>query len=56
MIVASAKAAGATRFYSHDTECRALASLIMTSYDLPTKDSDNPMFWREMLPGTKPSS
>ena len=25
-------------FYSHDRDCRALASLVMTSHDLPTCD------------------
>jgi predicted nucleic acid-binding protein len=36
MIIASAKAAGATEFYTHDESCRALAKLEMASYDLPT--------------------
>ena len=31
MIVASAKAAGATCFYSHDKNCRTLAALVMTA-------------------------
>ena len=38
MIVASAKAAGATEFYSHDQKCRNLAGLVMTARDLPTGD------------------
>ena len=38
MIVASVHAAGATDFYSHDRQCRALADLVMTSHDLPTDD------------------
>jgi hypothetical protein len=35
MIVASAKAAGATEFYSNDDKCRALADLVMTGRSLP---------------------
>jgi hypothetical protein len=41
MIIASAKAAGATEFYSHDKKCRALASLVLTAHDLPTNDRDD---------------
>lgn len=41
MIVASAKAAGATEFFSHDRKCRALADLVMTARDLPKRDPDN---------------
>jgi len=41
MIVASACAAGATDFYSHDGNCRALASLVMTPHDLPTSDPED---------------
>jgi len=37
MIVATAKAAGATVFYSHDGRCRKMASLVMVSRDLPKK-------------------
>jgi hypothetical protein len=36
MIVASVRAAGATDFFSHDGNCRALASLVMKAHDLPT--------------------
>jgi hypothetical protein len=36
MIVASVRAAGAMEFYSHDRQCLALASLVMTAHDLPT--------------------
>lgn len=43
MIVASAKSAGATEFFSHDRRCRALATLVMTARDLPTRDP-NDMF------------
>jgi predicted nucleic acid-binding protein len=39
MIVATAKASGATQFYSHDKKCRALASLAMEAHDLPKSDS-----------------
>ncbi len=39
MIVASARSAGATVFYSNDKQCRALASLIMTARGLPEKPS-----------------
>ncbi len=45
MIVATAKSAGATDFYSHDRKCRALADIVMTSHDLPTRDP-NDMFLR----------
>ncbi len=41
MIVASAQAAGATDFYSHDIKCRTLAGLIMTAHDRPTRDPDD---------------
>jgi hypothetical protein len=41
MIVASARAAGATDFYSHDKRCRALANLIMKGHDLPTNDPED---------------
>jgi len=37
LIVASAKAAGATTFYSNDRECRMLASLIMEADGLPAQ-------------------
>jgi len=43
MIVAAAKSAGATEFYSHDKKCRALAKRVMKSFDLPTRDP-NDMF------------
>lgn len=43
MVVASAKAAGATQFYSHDQKCRALAKHVMQAHDLP-KDDPNDMF------------
>jgi hypothetical protein len=36
MIVATVRAAGAMEFYSHDRQCLALASLVMTAHDLPT--------------------
>jgi hypothetical protein len=42
-IVASVFAAGAREFYTHDEKCRALAGLIMTARDLPTRDP-NDMF------------
>jgi hypothetical protein len=35
MIVASAKGAGATEFYSNDDKCRALADLVMIGRTLP---------------------
>lgn len=38
MIIASAKSAGATDFYSHDKKCRALAKCVMKAFDLPTSD------------------
>lgn len=41
MIVASAKVAGASVFYSHDEKCRSLAtSARMTAKDLPTHSED----------------
>jgi predicted nucleic acid-binding protein len=43
MIIASARAAGAVEFYSHDQKCRRLASLVMTARDLPI-DDPNDMF------------
>lgn len=46
MIVAAAKSAGATEFYSHDKKCRALANRIMKAFDLPTRDP-NDMFLAE---------
>jgi len=49
MIVASAKAAGATAFYTHDKKCRALARLaVMSDRDLPTHDPDD-MFILEAI-------
>ena len=36
LIIATAKAAGATRLYSHDADCRAVAKLVMEAFDLPT--------------------
>ncbi|HUY32610.1 MAG TPA: hypothetical protein VMV69_07485 [Pirellulales bacterium] len=41
MIVASAHAAGATVFYSHDKKCRALAGLLMKAHALPKNDPDD---------------
>ncbi len=38
MIVAAAKSAGATEFYSNDKKCRALADIVMTGCELPTRD------------------
>jgi len=38
MIVAAAKAAGATKFFSNDKRCRALASIVMEGCELPTRD------------------
>jgi len=45
MIVAAAKSAGATTFYSHDKKCLALAAKVMDSHDLP-KNDPNDMFLR----------
>lgn len=41
LIVASAKSAGATEFYSHDKKCRALANKVMKACDLPSRDPDD---------------
>ena len=46
MIVASARAFGASDFYSHDRNCRALAGLVMNAHDLPVNDPDD-MFLKE---------
>ena len=35
-IIATAKAAGATVFYSHDKRCRKVAALVMQAHDLPS--------------------
>jgi hypothetical protein len=43
MIIASAKAAGATEFYTSDRKCRTLASTMMNGCDLPNHDP-NDMF------------
>jgi predicted nucleic acid-binding protein len=43
MIIATCKASGATAFYSHDADCRALANLVMKGNDLP-KDDPTDMF------------
>ena len=41
LVVASAKMAGATAFYSHDSRCRALATLAgLDARDLPTHSTD----------------
>jgi hypothetical protein len=40
MIVAAAKAAGATGFYSNDKNCRQLAKLVMDANGLPEKPRD----------------
>jgi hypothetical protein len=54
MILASARAAGATEFYTHDKKCRILANLAgLTPHDLPTRDP-NDMFWQETLAAAKP--
>jgi predicted nucleic acid-binding protein len=41
MVIASAKSAGATVFYSHDEKCRKLAARVMKSRDLPKNDPDD---------------
>lgn len=41
MIVAAARSAGATEFYSNDKRCRALADLVMTGCELPTRDPND---------------
>lgn len=40
MIIAGAKAGGATHFYSHDEKCRALADFVMKGRDLPKRGKD----------------
>ena len=51
MIVASAYAAGATDFYSHDQKCRDLAKLLMKAHDLPTDDPDDMFLKNDILSG-----
>lgn len=51
MIVATAKSAGAKDFYSHDKKCRALADLVMTGRDLPTRDPNNMFLEHELRRG-----
>ncbi len=51
MIVASAYAAGATDFYSHDRKCRNLAELLMNAHDLPTNDPDDMFLKNDILRG-----
>jgi hypothetical protein len=51
MIVASAKAAGATDFFSHDRKCRTLAGLVMPAHDLPTQDPDDMFLAGEIARG-----
>jgi hypothetical protein len=46
MIVAAAKSAGATVFYSHDKKCLGLAKMEMDGRDLPKSDP-NDMFLKE---------
>lgn len=40
MIIASAKAAGATHFYTNDKDCRKLAHLVMKGCELPKHAED----------------
>jgi hypothetical protein len=47
LIVASAKAAGATEFFTNDDNCRALANLVMKGRPLPTHSEE--LFINEML-------
>jgi predicted nucleic acid-binding protein len=51
MIIASAKAAGATEFYTHDGKCRTLAGLVLTPRDLPTQDPDDMFLAGEIARG-----
>ena len=41
LIVASAKSAGATDFFTNDRKCRALAKIVMRVHDLPKYDPDD---------------
>jgi predicted nucleic acid-binding protein len=47
MIIASAKAIGATKFYTHDDKCRTLADQVMFGRDLPRSSPD--LFIEEAL-------
>jgi predicted nucleic acid-binding protein len=40
LVIATAKAAGATVIFSHDKNARKIASLVMTAKDLPTNSSN----------------
>ncbi|MBU4270817.1 MAG: hypothetical protein KKE86_06800 [Planctomycetes bacterium] len=51
MIVASAYAAGASDFYSHDQKCRDLAKLLMKAHDLPTDDPGDMFLKNDILSG-----
>ncbi len=41
LIIATAKSAGATDFYTHEPFCRRLASKVMNAHPLPTQDPDD---------------
>jgi len=47
MIVASAKAANATNFYTNDDRCRALADLVMIGRELPKHSGE--LFTKQMI-------
>jgi predicted nucleic acid-binding protein len=47
MIVATAKAVGATAFYSHDRKCRAMAALVMEARKIPDRDPDGNLFEKQ---------
>jgi hypothetical protein len=55
MIIGSARAAGATDFYSHDRKCRALAGLVMKAHDLPTRDPNDMFLLNEIKQGQMPA-
>ena len=51
MIVASAKAAGATKFYTHDKKCRAVAANVMQTFDLPKNDPSDMFIMDDLKKG-----
>lgn len=51
LIIASAVAGGATKFYTHDANCRKIASLAISALDLPTRDPDDMFAIQDIIDG-----
>jgi len=47
MIVATAKAAGATAFYTNDNNCRRMAALVMEGRGIPKRHPDGNLFEKQ---------